>query len=495
MLVDRNPKQLRTQRHIFPLHRPRKRLVLHLLHNARDLHVCDRLSTASPAHTPSEIPKAHHTQTAPCPGASRASRRSSPHAPGSRAAPPRASPSPAALPPRQRGAPQATGAFHSPCRAAVPRSIRLGKLLDRLPAQPLLQRLQLSIGLGAHRHRHPMLPQALSRGPLHQQRPRRLAPKSPIAHGSQSLTSSPAPCITSRPQGSPRAVAEPFSCCLPLWFHFLVLRFSSGYVRELALTHPIPQCHSRHITCFRYRTCAAVSCSGNRPRTTQTMATMMASVEQREVLRCDHCDLVQFRRATPTCARCKRSLEVKAPEPAPLPLTLVPSTPAPEGHIQVSTAVRDLRHVRNLSQRQLAARMGVPRTYISKIENGKAMPTLSSLSRLAKRLQVDISVLLRDSHTRHEDETAVLMTDPFIAEIALYASQARFPPALHLPQPCSRARRRPSPQRLAAPSPGSKPPLRVVPSTLRHRARSRRPQPLPLHPLPSLHLPSRCASV
>ena len=114
--------------------------------------------------------------------------------------------------------------------------------------------------------------------------------------------------------------------------------------------------------------------SGNRPRTTKLMATMMASVEQREVLRCDHCDLVQFRRVTATCARCKRSLEVKAPEPAPLPLTLVPSVPVPEGHIQVATAVRDLRHVRNLSQRQLAARMGVPRTYISKIENGKAMP-------------------------------------------------------------------------------------------------------------------------
>ena len=159
------------------------------------------------------------------------------------------------------------------------------------------------------------------------------------------------------------------------------------------------------------------------PANDKTMATMMASVEQREVLRCDHCDLVQFRRATATCARCKRSLEVKAPEPAPLPLTLVPSVPVPEGHIQVATAVRDLRHVRNLSQRQLAARMGVPRTYISKIENGKAMPTLSSLSRLANALQVDISVLLRDSHTRHEDETAVLMTDPFIAEIAHYASQ------------------------------------------------------------------------
>jgi transcriptional regulator with XRE-family HTH domain len=153
------------------------------------------------------------------------------------------------------------------------------------------------------------------------------------------------------------------------------------------------------------------------------MATMMAPVEQREVLRCDHCSLVQFRTVNSLCRRCHKSLEVEEPEPIAAPLAIVPpAAPASEG-LQVATAVRDLRHVRNLSQRQLAARMNVPRTYISKIENGKAMPTLSSLDRLAKALQVDISTLLRDSSTRHRDETAVLMNDPFLAEIAAYVSQ------------------------------------------------------------------------
>jgi transcriptional regulator with XRE-family HTH domain len=163
-------------------------------------------------------------------------------------------------------------------------------------------------------------------------------------------------------------------------------------------------------------------CSGS-VRYTQLMATMMAPVEQREVLRCDHCSLVQFRTANALCRRCHKCLEVEEPEPAPAPLALVPAATEPNDSIQVATAVRDLRHVRNLSQRQLAARMNVPRTYISKIENGKAMPTLSSLDRLAKALQVDISTLLRDATTRHRDETAVLMTDPFLAEIAAYTSQ------------------------------------------------------------------------
>jgi transcriptional regulator with XRE-family HTH domain len=151
------------------------------------------------------------------------------------------------------------------------------------------------------------------------------------------------------------------------------------------------------------------------------MATMMPSVEQREVLRCDHCSLVQFRTASALCRRCHKCLEVEEPEPVAA-LALVPQQESQEG-LQVATAVRDLRHVRNLSQRQLAMRMGVPRTYISKIENGKAMPTLSSLDRLAKALRVDIAALLRDAKTRHSDEAAVLTADPFLAEIAAYLSQ------------------------------------------------------------------------
>ncbi len=150
---------------------------------------------------------------------------------------------------------------------------------------------------------------------------------------------------------------------------------------------------------------------------------MMASVEQREVLRCDHCSLVQFRTANALCRRCHKGLEIDLPEPEPVPLALVAPPEEKDGGLQIAHAVRELRHVRNLSQRQLAGRMGVPRTYISKIENGKAMPTLSSLDRLARALKVDIASLLRDANTRHRDETAVLTSDPFLAEIAAYVSQ------------------------------------------------------------------------
>ncbi len=142
----------------------------------------------------------------------------------------------------------------------------------------------------------------------------------------------------------------------------------------------------------------------------------------REVLRCDHCKLVQFRTSADACRRCKKSLLPEQPKPVAV-IALVPEPIAKaESGPQVASAVRDLRHVRNLSQRQLAARMNVPRTYISKIENGKAMPTLSSLDRLARALQVDISALLRDAPTRAQDESAMLLADPFLAEIAKYTT-------------------------------------------------------------------------
>jgi transcriptional regulator with XRE-family HTH domain len=154
-----------------------------------------------------------------------------------------------------------------------------------------------------------------------------------------------------------------------------------------------------------------------------TAETSVHEVPQREVLRCEACKLVQFRTASDTCRRCKKSLLPEPPKVQPsIALVLEATVDAPDTGPQVATAVRDLRHVRNLSQRQLAARMGVPRTYISKIENGKAMPTLSSLDRLARALQVDISALLRDAPTRHRDETAVLLNDPFLAEVAKYTA-------------------------------------------------------------------------
>ena len=151
----------------------------------------------------------------------------------------------------------------------------------------------------------------------------------------------------------------------------------------------------------------------------QLMATTLASVEAREVLRCSHCSLVQFRTMNALCRRCRKSLEMEEPEPVMVAATsAVPEPEAEEGGLQVARAVRDARRGRNLSQRQLAGRMQVPRTYISKIENGKAMPTLSSLERLATALEVDMCNLLHDARNRQHDDSFSIISDPFLSEIA-----------------------------------------------------------------------------
>ena len=151
------------------------------------------------------------------------------------------------------------------------------------------------------------------------------------------------------------------------------------------------------------------------------MATNLATVEAREVLRCEHCSLVQFRTTNSLCRRCHKPLEIEEPEPLQ-PQLVVPSPESDAEGIDVARAVREIRASRNLSQRQLAGRMNVPRTYISKIETGKAMPTLSSMERLANALEVDICALLRDARSRRHSEVHSIMSDPFLAEIASLVS-------------------------------------------------------------------------
>jgi transcriptional regulator with XRE-family HTH domain len=152
-----------------------------------------------------------------------------------------------------------------------------------------------------------------------------------------------------------------------------------------------------------------------------TVVTMPVTMPAREVLRCDHCTLVQFRTSNSLCRRCHKPLDAEEP---PAPIETVTPSGGPVGDsnagLRVSAQVKEIRKSRHLSQRQLAGRMQVPRTYISKIENGKAIPTLGSLERLAAALDVDVSQLVRDGRSRREEETTRILADPFLAELAQY---------------------------------------------------------------------------
>ena len=106
------------------------------------------------------------------------------------------------------------------------------------------------------------------------------------------------------------------------------------------------------------------------------------------------------------------------PMPPPLPMH-----GNGRGHLNLATSIRAMRLRNGLSQRQLATRMAVPRTYVSKIENEKATPTLSSLERLARALEVTVPDLLSGSERSRQEEVRELMQDQFIAELLPFVSQ------------------------------------------------------------------------
>jgi transcriptional regulator with XRE-family HTH domain len=157
------------------------------------------------------------------------------------------------------------------------------------------------------------------------------------------------------------------------------------------------------------------------------MATTLTPVDSREVVRCDHCLLVQFRTSNSLCRRCRLSLDEDEAEIAAMTPTSemmpVNINSTGRGHLRLAHSIRSLRLRNGLSQRQLALRMSVPRTYVSKIENEKATPTLSSLERLARALEVSVPDLLSGGERNREEEVRELMEDQFVADVMPYLSQ------------------------------------------------------------------------
>ncbi len=118
-------------------------------------------------------------------------------------------------------------------------------------------------------------------------------------------------------------------------------------------------------------------------------------------------------------------MDEEEPEPVEVApeLVMMPSHGNGRGHLNLATSIRSLRLRNGLSQRQLAGRMSVPRTYVSKIENEKATPTLSSLERLARALEVTVPELLTGGEKSRQHEISELVKDQFVAEILPFVSQ------------------------------------------------------------------------
>jgi transcriptional regulator with XRE-family HTH domain len=143
--------------------------------------------------------------------------------------------------------------------------------------------------------------------------------------------------------------------------------------------------------------------------------------EPREVLRCVNCGLNQYRPTFDTCRRCHLGVfgEPEAAAASP-PTLMAPQMPV---RFTLAKSIRSLRLRSRLSQRQLAMRMRTPRTYVSKIENEKATPTLLSLARLARALEVSLPELVGGLEEDWQRDVIELLKDPFVAEIVPFVRQ------------------------------------------------------------------------
>jgi transcriptional regulator with XRE-family HTH domain len=59
-----------------------------------------------------------------------------------------------------------------------------------------------------------------------------------------------------------------------------------------------------------------------------------------------------------------------------------------------ASVLRQLREERGWSQEQLAAQAGLNRSYLGEIERGRAMPTLTTVAKLANALEIRLSSLM-----------------------------------------------------------------------------------------------------
>src|SRR5437870_2585624 len=90
--------------------------------------------------------------------------------------------------------------------------------------------------------------------------------------------------------------------------------------------------------------------------------------------------------------------------------------------------LRDLRKQKNLSQRDLAARVGIDFTYLSKIEGGRLDPPSEVvIQRIAQALEADEDELINLAGKVPKDLKTVLEESPQAVELLRVLSERKLP--------------------------------------------------------------------
>jgi transcriptional regulator with XRE-family HTH domain len=70
----------------------------------------------------------------------------------------------------------------------------------------------------------------------------------------------------------------------------------------------------------------------------------------------------------------------------------------------IGNLIREIRKSKSISQEQLSERSGLDRSFISMLERGKKNPTLSTLIKLCKALDVSLTELISEFEVRQNKE-------------------------------------------------------------------------------------------
>jgi len=148
---------------------------------------------------------------------------------------------------------------------------------------------------------------------------------------------------------------------------------------------------------------------------------------EREVVRCKVCGLVQYRTKTDNCRRCLRILPPRVQYLIPPPATqelpgddrqLFEHWPNAQTVENIGHRIRQLRETRGMTQSQLQARSRVSRSYLSRIESGQMTPSLGTLEKISEALGVGLNRFFLP-----ESSSETLMEDPFIQGLRPFLRQ------------------------------------------------------------------------
>ncbi|MBI1955174.1 MAG: helix-turn-helix domain-containing protein [Acidobacteria bacterium] len=177
------------------------------------------------------------------------------------------------------------------------------------------------------------------------------------------------------------------------------------------------------------------------------MRTVAPEIQEREVVRCHRCQLVQFRTLSDLCRRCTyplppiprwdaalaadthRAPDQRTPNSAPFAAdrSLARSDLQLRGktarEFTIGRRLRELREQKHLTQQEMAVRAGVPRTYISRIENARLLPGPLMLHRIADALSVAMLDLL--PHNQNGNGHLEGVADSYWTELVQHFSHLR----------------------------------------------------------------------